>query len=51
MCVHQTWVVLVATTISTGAPTPILSVRVRPPLDMTSELGFATNTVAVPKVG
>jgi hypothetical protein len=32
MCVHQTWVVLVATTLSTPAPTPILSARVRPPL-------------------
>jgi hypothetical protein len=32
ICVHQTWVVLVATTISPPAPTPILSARVRPPL-------------------
>jgi hypothetical protein len=32
VCVRQTWVLLVGKTISVPAPTPILSVRVRPPL-------------------
>jgi hypothetical protein len=32
LCVRQTWVLLVGKTISVTAPTPILSVRVRPPL-------------------
>jgi hypothetical protein len=31
VCVHQAWVVLVATTISTPAPTSIMSVRVSLP--------------------
>ena len=32
LCVRQTWVLLVGKTILVPAPTPILSVRVRPPL-------------------
>jgi len=31
LCVRQTWVLLVGKMISVPAPTPILSVRVRPP--------------------